>query len=183
MIRLGGCLCLPLLLTSRLLLLAPYTPASVAAANPNRIASSSTSSSLSAAATAAAAAALGTPAMTAPPVAKKVNHVMELFGDVRVDDYYWLRDDSRTNPEVLSYLKEENDYVDYVMSGEIMDFCGSGCSLLDHRCRSVMASRALVSCVQCGDITLFPDRSNEVSMALFFYCFDCSISVAIHVVH
>lgn len=21
-------------------------------------------------------------------------------GDVRVDDYYWLRDDSRTNPEV-----------------------------------------------------------------------------------
>ncbi|CAA6655717.1 unnamed protein product [Spirodela intermedia] len=55
--------------------------------------------------------------MRAPPVAKKVNHVMELFGDVRVDDYYWLRDDSRANPEVLSYLKEENDYVDYVMSG------------------------------------------------------------------
>nr|GMD69166.1 prolyl endopeptidase-like [Ipomoea batatas] len=52
-----------------------------------------------------------------PPVAKKVKHEMELFGDVRVDNYYWLRDDHRSDPEVLSYLKEENDYTDRVMSG------------------------------------------------------------------
>ncbi|KAK2980350.1 hypothetical protein RJ640_029097 [Escallonia rubra] len=26
-----------------------------------------------------------------PPVAKKVRHEMEMFGDVRIDDYYWLR--------------------------------------------------------------------------------------------
>ncbi|KAF5737959.1 Prolyl oligopeptidase family protein isoform 1 [Tripterygium wilfordii] len=51
-----------------------------------------------------------------PPVAKKVEHRMEMFGDVRVDNYYWLRDDSRTNPEVLSYLKEENDYTHSFMS-------------------------------------------------------------------
>ncbi|PHT73289.1 hypothetical protein T459_24074 [Capsicum annuum] len=45
-----------------------------------------------------------------PPVAKKVSHEMELFGDIRVDNYYWLRDDSRSNPDILSYLNEENAY-------------------------------------------------------------------------
>jgi oligopeptidase B len=29
---------------------------------------------------------------------------------MRVDNYYWLRDDSRTKPEVLDYLKAENTY-------------------------------------------------------------------------
>ncbi|KAF5939459.1 hypothetical protein HYC85_023718 [Camellia sinensis] len=53
-----------------------------------------------------------------PPMAKKVNHEMdELFGDVRVDSYYWLRDDSRSDPVVLSYLQQENDYTDFLMSG------------------------------------------------------------------
>ncbi|KAI7995158.1 Protease 2 [Camellia lanceoleosa] len=53
-----------------------------------------------------------------PPMAKKVNHEMdEMFGDVRVDSYYWLRDDSRSNPDVLSYLQQENDYADFLMSG------------------------------------------------------------------
>lgn len=51
-------------------------------------------------------------------MAKKVEHVMEMFGDVRVDNYYWLRDDSRSNPDMLSYLREENLYTDFVMSGE-----------------------------------------------------------------
>ncbi|XP_065868634.1 uncharacterized protein [Euphorbia lathyris] len=55
--------------------------------------------------------------MKSPPVAKKVDHVMELFGDVRIDQHYWLRDDSRSNPEILSHLHEENDYTDFVMSG------------------------------------------------------------------
>ncbi|KAH0920826.1 hypothetical protein HID58_020844 [Brassica napus] len=52
-----------------------------------------------------------------PPAAKKVEHVMQMFGDVRVDNYYWLRDDSRCNPDMLSYLREENDYTGSVMSG------------------------------------------------------------------
>ncbi|KAG4909988.1 Protease 2 [Glycine soja] len=52
-----------------------------------------------------------------PPVAKKVEHAMEMFGDVRIDNYYWLRDDSRTDPEVLSYLRQENAYTDSIMSG------------------------------------------------------------------
>lgn len=53
-----------------------------------------------------------------PPVAKKVPHQMELFGEVRVDNYYWLRDDSRTDPEMLSHLKAENHYTSLVMSGQ-----------------------------------------------------------------
>ncbi|KDO77007.1 hypothetical protein CISIN_1g004368mg [Citrus sinensis] len=55
--------------------------------------------------------------LPSPPVAKKVEHKMELFGDVRVDNYYWLRDDSRSDPEVLAYLKQENDYFESAMSG------------------------------------------------------------------
>ncbi|KAK1325868.1 hypothetical protein QJS10_CPA01g00039 [Acorus calamus] len=52
-----------------------------------------------------------------PPVAKKVKHEMALFDDVRIDNYYWLRDDSRTNPEVLSHINQENSYTDSIMSG------------------------------------------------------------------
>ncbi|XP_022763876.1 uncharacterized protein LOC111309190 [Durio zibethinus] len=52
-----------------------------------------------------------------PPLAKKVKHKMELFGDVRVDNYYWLRDDSRKNPQVISYLQQENAYTEAIMSG------------------------------------------------------------------
>ncbi|KAF3526857.1 hypothetical protein F2Q69_00046663 [Brassica cretica] len=33
-----------------------------------------------------------------PPVAKKVEHVMQMFGDVRVDNYYWLRTSSNRWP-------------------------------------------------------------------------------------
>ncbi|GMG98934.1 hypothetical protein Nepgr_000774 [Nepenthes gracilis] len=53
---------------------------------------------------------------TSPPTAKKVRHEMEMFGDVRIDNYYWLRDDSRSNPDVLSHLQAENSYTDFVMS-------------------------------------------------------------------
>ncbi|XP_059633296.1 uncharacterized protein LOC132276060 isoform X2 [Cornus florida] len=60
---------------------------------------------------------ISTMALMAPPTAKKVKHEMELFGDVRVDNYYWLSDDSRSDSEILSHLQAENDYTDSVMSG------------------------------------------------------------------
>lgn len=47
--------------------------------------------------------------MTAPKAAKHP-HSMEIHGETRVDDYYWLRDDQRSQPEVLGYLHQENDY-------------------------------------------------------------------------
>jgi oligopeptidase B len=48
-----------------------------------------------------------------PPVAPKRPHPLVMHGDERVDDYYWLRD--RDNPEVIEYLKAENDYAQSVM--------------------------------------------------------------------
>lgn len=48
-----------------------------------------------------------------PPVAKRIAHVDTLFGDVRTDYYYWLRE--RGNPEVLDYLKAENEYTEAMM--------------------------------------------------------------------
>ncbi|WP_438315698.1 S9 family peptidase [Sporosarcina sp. FA9] len=47
------------------------------------------------------------------PIAKRIPHPHELHGDVREDDYYWLKD--RTNPEVTQYVEEENRYYDEVM--------------------------------------------------------------------
>src|SRR5712692_7697490 len=51
--------------------------------------------------------------MTTPPVAKKVPKIDVLHGDIRQDDYYWLRE--KDDPEVLAYLRAENAYTDGVM--------------------------------------------------------------------
>jgi oligopeptidase B len=45
-----------------------------------------------------------------PPKAKRIPHAMTLHGDTRIDNYYWLRDDDRSRPEVLDYLRQENEY-------------------------------------------------------------------------
>ncbi len=50
----------------------------------------------------------------APPVAKIVPHELENLGDVRTDNYYWLKD--RENSEVIDYLKAENEYTAAVMA-------------------------------------------------------------------
>ncbi|WP_240663103.1 S9 family peptidase [Sphingomonas sp. UV9] len=46
-----------------------------------------------------------------PHVAKKPFQVTSPNG-AREDDYYWLRDDTRKNPEMLAYLAAENAYAD-----------------------------------------------------------------------
>ena len=48
-----------------------------------------------------------------PPKANKIPHKLEKHGDVRVDDYYWLR--NKDNPDVLDYLKAENDHAEKAM--------------------------------------------------------------------
>jgi oligopeptidase B len=45
-----------------------------------------------------------------PPVAKILPHKLTIHGDERVDNYFWIRDDDRRDPEVLALLKEENEY-------------------------------------------------------------------------
>jgi oligopeptidase B len=53
-----------------------------------------------------------TAASTQPsaPVARIVPYTVASPQGDRVDPYYWLRDDTRSKPEVLDYLKAENDY-------------------------------------------------------------------------
>lgn len=48
-----------------------------------------------------------------PPVAKILPVQKNYTGDVYNDNYFWLRD--KTNPEVINYLKEENNYTDIKM--------------------------------------------------------------------
>jgi oligopeptidase B len=45
-----------------------------------------------------------------PPVAAVRPHIVASPHGERTDPYYWLRDDERTNPEVLAYLAAENAY-------------------------------------------------------------------------
>ncbi|TBS95804.1 hypothetical protein D5E88_25620, partial [Vibrio parahaemolyticus] len=47
---------------------------------------------------------------TQAPVAKKIPHAMTIHGDTRVDNYYWMRDDERKDPEILKHLEQENQY-------------------------------------------------------------------------
>ncbi|PHM75248.1 S9 family peptidase [Xenorhabdus kozodoii] len=55
------------------------------------------------------------------PMAAKQPHKMEIHGDVRVDDYYWLRDDNRQDKNVIDYLKAENQYAGQMLkSGQAL---------------------------------------------------------------
>ena len=48
-----------------------------------------------------------------PPSAKVFPKTLTQHGQVRTDNYYWLRE--RDNPEVLAYLKAENAYTQIMM--------------------------------------------------------------------
>src|SRR5687768_8461287 len=50
------------------------------------------------------------PAPSAPSKPKELT----IHGDTRQDPYYWLND--RENPEVITYLNEENAYLDTILS-------------------------------------------------------------------
>ena len=45
-----------------------------------------------------------------PPVAEKIPYQHKIHGDIRIDNYHWLRESD--NPEVIDYLERENDYFD-----------------------------------------------------------------------
>lgn len=48
-----------------------------------------------------------------PPVANKQPQILELHGDRRIDNYFWLREID--NPKVAAYLEEENAYTTAMM--------------------------------------------------------------------
>ena len=49
-----------------------------------------------------------------PPMAAVRPHRFDEHGNVRIDQYYWLKD--RSNPEVIKYLEDENAYTKAVMA-------------------------------------------------------------------
>lgn len=51
-----------------------------------------------------------------PPVARTIPHEMSIHGHSRIDDYFWIRDDTRTDPNVIALLEAENAYLDAVMA-------------------------------------------------------------------
>src|SRR5687768_590509 len=50
-------------------------------------------------------------AMPTPPSAPRRPHPIVAHGDERTDDWYWLRSDDRSDPEVLDLLAAENEFV------------------------------------------------------------------------
>lgn len=50
-----------------------------------------------------------------PPQAQKIPKTLIEHGDRRIDNYFWLRDESRANPNVLRYLQDENRYTNAVL--------------------------------------------------------------------
>ena len=44
------------------------------------------------------------------PKAEKIEHKLEIHGDIRIDNYYWLN--NKENPKVIDYLNAENAYYD-----------------------------------------------------------------------
>jgi oligopeptidase B len=51
-----------------------------------------------------------------PPKAAKKPHTVSSPNGNREDEYYWLRDDTRKNPEMLAYLAAENAYREAVLA-------------------------------------------------------------------
>lgn len=50
-----------------------------------------------------------------PPIAKKSPKTTQIHGYTVTDDYAWLADKTKTNADVLAYLKAETDYADAMM--------------------------------------------------------------------
>jgi oligopeptidase B len=56
------------------------------------------------------------PAAPRPPVAAKKPWQVPSPNGSREDEYYWLRDDQRANPEMLAYVTAENEYADRMLA-------------------------------------------------------------------
>jgi oligopeptidase B len=54
-----------------------------------------------------------------PPIAKKIPKTSKIHGYNVVDDYAWLADKTKKDPDVLSYLKAETDYADAMMKSTV----------------------------------------------------------------
>jgi len=56
------------------------------------------------------------PVPAAAPRARRAPHPVVSPNGTRIDEYYWLRDDTRESPDVLAHLRQENAYADAVLA-------------------------------------------------------------------
>ncbi|MRX28299.1 S9 family peptidase [Kangiella sp. HZ709] len=61
-------------------------------------------------------AAVTKPAEPQPPIARKEAFEMVIHDHKRVDNYYWMRDDERKDPEILAHLEAENAYKEKMLA-------------------------------------------------------------------
>lgn len=52
-----------------------------------------------------------------PPIAKKIPKTIQIHGYTVTDEYAWMADKTKTDKDVLAYLKAETDYADALMAG------------------------------------------------------------------
>ena len=64
----------------------------------------------------AVAMATGAAHALSPPMPAQRPHAVVSPAGTRIDEFYWLRDDTRSNPDVLAHLKAENAYADAVLA-------------------------------------------------------------------
>src|SRR5690606_21324745 len=69
--------------------------------------------------------------MPQPPIAPRRDHLVESPHGNRTDPYYWLRDDERSNPEVIQHLEAENAYTEALLA--------PGKALIDDLYREIVA--------------------------------------------
>ena len=50
-----------------------------------------------------------------PPVAKRIPTIKVIHGYEEIDEYGWMADKTKSDPDILAYLKAENDYADGLM--------------------------------------------------------------------
>ncbi|MEA3475476.1 MAG: S9 family peptidase [Candidatus Cloacimonadota bacterium] len=50
-----------------------------------------------------------------PPIAKVISHKTVIHGDTLLDNYYWLKDKTRTDTEVIEYINAENEYTEKML--------------------------------------------------------------------
>src|SRR5262245_35720532 len=50
-----------------------------------------------------------------PPIAKRVPKTTQIHGYTVTDDYAWMADKTKTDKDVLDYLKAETDYAEAMM--------------------------------------------------------------------
>jgi len=51
-----------------------------------------------------------------PPVAEKITHETAIHDTILIDQYYWMKDKTRTDPKIIEHIEAENRYTEKVLA-------------------------------------------------------------------